>query len=183
MAIGIGVDVLMRHHPRLLFWLLALIVCGFIPLSIWLTTTEIQAFRDADDYSRSTACGSGPDCYQLEPATVVRTTQQPDQYSNSLDAVVTLQASGGDIDVRMDDRDAWTNAHIGTGTRVQVQRWRGRVTELTRGGETFRSVDYPLFDWSNVLVILLAWATTAAFAYMAYATRQLIRREASLSRL
>ena len=174
MAIAIGASVLARRNPRLLFWLLVVAVCGFVPLSIWVTAGEVQAFQDAHDYAGAQQCANGDNCYQTQGATVIRTTEHPDQYSKSLDAIVTLQTLGGQSDVRLGDRDAWMRAHVGPAEAVQMQVWRGRVTELSRGGQTFRSVDYPSFDWSNVLIALVAWAATAGFAYMAYTARQLI---------
>lgn len=180
MGFAIGTSVLMQRNPRLLFWILVAMTCCFVPLSLWVTTGEIQDFNDARDYSAATACGQGPDCIQIQPTTVIRTTEHPDQYSKSVDAVVTLQSRAGQLDVRLEDRDAWMNAHIGAGEDVQAQVWRGRVTELARGGQTFRSVDYPSFDWSNVLLALFAWVATAGLAYMAYMARRVVK---SLSNL
>lgn len=174
-GIAIGVSILSRRHPRLLFWLLAASLCGFIPLSVWVTSGEIQQFQDARAYAAAHECATGGNCYQTEPATVIRTTVEPDSYQNSRQAVVTLQVGGGQPDVRLDDRNAWMNAHVADGESIRARVWRGRVTQLIRGGTAFRSIDFPSFDWSNVLIALLAWSVTGTLIYMAYATRKLIK--------
>ena len=180
-GVSIGVSVLSRRHPRLLFWILIGSVAAFVPLAIWVTAGTIQQFEDSRSYAASRECASEA-CYQNQTATVVRTTIRPDGYTSSREAIVTLQLAGTQADVRLDDKNAWSNAHVNAGETVQALVWRGRVIQVARGGATFRSVDFPSFDWSNVLVLVLAWTVTAIFAYMAFQTRRLVKqRETPMS--
>ena len=101
---------------------------------------------------------------------------QPDAYTSPREAVVTVQFAGTQADVRLDDKNAWLNAHVNDGEAIQVLVWRGRVIQVMRGGAAFRSVDFPSFDWSNIAVALLSWTIAAIFIYMAVLTRRLLKQ-------
>ena len=100
-GISIGVSVLSRRHPRLLFWLLIGCVAAFVPLAIWVTSGTIQEFQDSRAYAAARECARGDGCYQHQTATVVRTTMQPDAYTSPREAVVTVQFAGTQADVRL----------------------------------------------------------------------------------